>query len=310
MAKIITVFGATGNQGGSVIRAILTDPAASKEFKIRGITRDISKPAAQALVKEGIEVKSADMNSESSLTDAIRGSHSVFLVTTPGWGEGGPEVEFHHGRNVANAAKSAGVEHIIYSSLLNVTETSGGRLTHVPHFDMKQHVESYIRELGLPSTFVLPGYFMSNFSAYGMIRKDNNGVYTLAYPVSETAKFPLLDISADLGKFVLAAMKKRTELLGAQVLAADNYYTPLQILSGFEAVTGKKTRYSQVGAEAYKAFMPPELAEELLENHLFIEDPGYYNGRSLDASHELLSELGLKTTSWREYVEKHKGAFL
>lgn len=95
-------------------------------------------------------------------------------------------------------------------------------------------------------------------------------------------------------------------MIGAQVLAADNYYTPRQILSDFETVTGKKTQYVQVDAESYKGFMPPAIAEELLENHLFIENPGYYGGRSLDASHKLISELGLKTTSWREYVEKHK----
>lgn len=140
------------------------------------------------------------MESAASLRDAVRDSHSVFLVTTPGFGEGGAEVELRHGQNVANAAKEAGVEHIIYSSLLNVTETTSGRLTHVGHFDMKQRVESFIRASGLPSTFVLPGYFMSNFSAFGMIRKGDNDIYTLAYPVAETAKFPLLDVPADFGE--------------------------------------------------------------------------------------------------------------
>ncbi|KAF3396136.1 NmrA-like family domain-containing protein 1 [Penicillium rolfsii] len=310
MANLITVFGATGNQGGSVIKAILADPVVSKEYKIRGITRDVSKPAAQALVQQGVEVKSADMDSPASLLDAVRGSHTVFLVTTPGWGEGGAEIELTHGTNVANAAKEAGVKHIIYSSLLNVTETSGGRLTHVPHFDFKQKVEQYIRSTGLPATFVLPGYFMSNFAAFGMIRKGEDGVYTLAYPVADSAKFPLIDIPADLGKFVLAAIKKSAELIGTQILASDNYYTPAQILADFEAVTGQKTRYVQVDSDTYKSFMPPAAADELLENHLFIENPGYYNGRSLEDSQKLISSLGLKTTTWKEYVEKHKDSLV
>lgn len=140
------------------------------------------------------------MESSASLLDAVRDSYIVFLVTTPGWGEGGAEVELRHGQNVTNAAKQAGVEHIIYSSLLNVTETSGGRLTHVAHFDMKQRVESFIRASGLSCTFVLPGYFMSNFSSFGMIRKGDDDIYTLAYPVADTARFPLLDISADMGE--------------------------------------------------------------------------------------------------------------
>lgn len=139
------------------------------------------------------------MDSTASVLDAVRLSHTVFLVTTP-WGEGGADVELTHGTNVADAAKEAGVEHIIYSSLLNVTETSGGRLTHVPHFDMKQKVEQYIRSSGVSATFVLPGYFMSNFAAYGMIRKGDDGIYNLAYPVTNNAKFPLIDIPEDLGK--------------------------------------------------------------------------------------------------------------
>ncbi|OJJ85961.1 NmrA/HSCARG family protein [Aspergillus glaucus CBS 516.65] len=311
MSKLITVFGATGNQGGSVIKTILADPAVSKEFKIRGITRDVSKPAAQELVKQGVEVKSANMDSTASLLDAVRGSHTVFLITTPwGEGEGGPEVELTHGTNVTNAAKEASVEHIIYSSLLNVTETSGGRLTHVPHFDLKEKVERYIRSSGVPATFVLPGYFMSNFAAFGMIRKGDDGVYNLAYPVTNNAKFPLVDVPEDLGKFVLAAIKKRTELIGAQILASADYYTPAQILADFEAATGKKTRYVQVDAETYKGFLPAPVADELLENHLFIEEPGYYNGRGLEDSKRLLSGLGLKTTSWKEYVQKHKEALV
>ncbi|OJJ36080.1 hypothetical protein ASPWEDRAFT_41314 [Aspergillus wentii DTO 134E9] len=308
MSKLITVFGATGNQGGSIIKAILADAALSKEFKIRGITRDVSKPAAQELVKQGVEVKSADMDSTASLVDAVKGSHTVFLVTTPAWG-GGFEVELVHGTNVANAAKEAGVQHIIFSSLLNVTETSGGRLTNVHHFDMKQKVEAYIQSTGLPATFVLPGYFMSNFAGFGMIRKGEDDVYTLAYPVSSTAKFPLIDISEDIGKFVVAAIKKRSELIGAQILAAADYYTPAEILAEFEAVTGHKTRYVQVDSETYKGFMPPPIADEMLENHLFIDNPGYYNNRSLDETKSLLASVGLKATTWREYLEKNKSSF-
>lgn len=145
------------------------------------------------------------MDSTASLLDAVRGSHTVFLITTPwGEGEGGPEVELTHGTNVTNAAKEASVEHIIYSSLLNVTETSGGRLTHVPHFDLKEKVEKYIRSSGVPATFVLPGYFMSNFAAFGMIRKGDDGVYSLAYPVANNAKFPLIDVLEDLGGFFVS----------------------------------------------------------------------------------------------------------
>lgn len=93
-------------------------------------------------------------------------------------------------------------------------------------------------------------------------------------------------------------------------MASADYYTPTQILADFEAVTGKKTRYVEVDAETYKGFLPASVADELLENHMFIEEPGYYNGRGLEDSKRLLSGLGLKTTSWKEYVQKDKEALV
>ncbi|OMP88419.1 NmrA-like family domain-containing protein 1 [Diplodia seriata] len=302
MSKIITVFGATGNQGGSVVKHILADSALSKEFKIRGITRDVSKPAAQALTKQGVEMKSADLNSKSSLAEVLRGSHTVFLVTNY-WESVKYDVEVSQGKNVADAAKEAGVEHLIFSSLLNVTKETNGRLKHVPHFDGKADIEEYIRQSGTPATFYLPGYYMSNYAQ--MLQKGEDGSYTLAYPVSKDAKFPLCDIAEDTGKFVKAIIKNRSRLLGARVYGAADYYTPERILAELEEVTGKKTNYVQVSSEAYKGFLPDFMAEEMLENHLFVEDPGYYAGASLKDSLAILDE---KPVSWKEYV-KNSGDF-
>ncbi|KAB8231678.1 NmrA/HSCARG family protein [Aspergillus alliaceus] len=310
MPKIITVVGATGQQGRSVIRTILQNPKLSQEFKIRGITRDVSKPEAQALLKQGIEVKSADMNSKECLSQALQGSHSVFLVTTPAWGNAGSDAELVHGKNVANAAKETGVQHLIFSSLLNVTETSGGRLKHVPHFDHKAQVEQYIRSLGIPATFVLPGYFMTNYTQFGMLRKGDDGIYTLAYPVGKDAKLPLIDIAKDMGKYVAAALLNRSEVLGSQVLAAADYYTPSHILAEFEEVTGQKTRFLQIDSETYKNFIPGPMGLEMLQNHLFIENPGYFNGRSLEESQNLLAKAAYQPESWKEFLEVNKSSFV
>ncbi|KAF4951889.1 hypothetical protein FSARC_12782 [Fusarium sarcochroum] len=305
MSKLLTVFGATGNQGGSVIRAVLADSILSKEFSIRAITRDIAKPAAQALVTKGVNIQVADLSSKDSVAKAIEGSHTVFLVTTPDFMSGGPSQEFNHGKNVADAAEGAGIQHLIFSSLLHVTDETSGRLKHVLHFDMKANVERYIRSKNIPSTFILPGYFMTNFTALQMLKKGEDGVFSLAYPVSNRAKFPLVDISSDIGKYAVAAMRNRSEVLGKQVLAAADYYTPDQILSEFEEVTGNKTRYMQLDPETYKGFLPEAMADEMLENHLFIEDPGYYAGRSLQESLDLLSKVNLKPVSWREFLVKN-----
>ncbi|KAH0435091.1 NmrA family transcriptional regulator [Colletotrichum camelliae] len=322
MSKLLTVFGATGNQGGSVIKAVLADPVLSKEFQIRGITRDVSKPAAQALAAKGVEVVAADMASKASLADAIKGSDTVFLVTTPAFMSGGGTEEQLNGKNVADVvASEAGVKHLIYSSLLHVTDTTNGRLKHVVHFDDKAEVERYIRAKGIASTFVLPGYFMSNFTALQMIRKGEDGVFSLAYPVGEGARFPLVDTESDIvsrkltceelvsGKFVVAAMRNRDSVLGKQILAAADYYTPARIVSEFQEVTGKTARFVQVDAEAYRGFFPAPMADEMLENHLFIGEPGYYAGKDLEESLDLVGGVGLKPTSWKEFLEANKAAF-
>ncbi|PHH63069.1 hypothetical protein CDD81_6314 [Ophiocordyceps australis] len=295
--KLITVFGATGNQGGSVIKHILADPSLCKEFKIRGITRDTSKPAAQALAKQGVELKSADLNSKTSVKEAITGSHTVFLVTNF-WETMSAETEMTQGKNVADAAKECGVSHLIFSSLLNVTQTTQGRLKNVPHFDDKAQVEEYIRATGVPCTFVLAGYFMSNFAT--MLNKNADGTYALAFPISEKTQLPLFATAEDMGKFVKAAIKNAASLNGKHVLAATDYYTIDRLLCEFEQVTGKKASYTQVTAEQYKASLPEAIALEMLETHLFTEQPGYFNGASLGESLALLEE---KPTTWKEFVK-------
>ncbi|KAF5861644.1 hypothetical protein ETB97_012731 [Aspergillus alliaceus] len=298
MPQILTVFGATGNQGGSVINHVLSDAELSKDFKIRAITRDISKPAAQSLSKLGVELREADLNSKLSVADVVKGSHTVFLVTNY-WDSAQAGVEVMQGKAVADAARDAGVKHIIFSSLLPVEKITGGRLKHVPHFDGKAEIEKYIRKTGVPCTFFLPGYFMSNYSM--LLRKGDDETYILAYPVSKQAKFPLFDAAEDTGKFIKAIIKNREKLLGKQVLGATDYYTPERIVEEFQEITGQKAKYLQIPPEDFKAAYPPTIAAEFLENHLFIEEPGYFNGASLEKSLEILEE---GTTSWREFLKK------
>ncbi|KAK2753334.1 hypothetical protein FQN55_003463 [Onygenales sp. PD_40] len=297
MSKIITVFGATGNQGGSVIRYILADPVLSKEFKIRGITRDTSKPSAKALAEKGVEVVTADMNSTASIAAALKDAHTVFLVTNF-WEVFSKDIEYNQGKNVADAAKAAGVSHIIFSSLINVTEASGGRLSHVAHFDGKAEIAKYIEQIGLSATFVLPGYFMSNFEQ--ALKKEEDGSYGLYIPLGEKAQFPLFDV-ADTGKFVTAAIKNYPTTIGKNLYAAADYYTPNRIVSEFTEVTGIPAKVVRIDEATYKSFLPAPVAQELYENHLLLEEPGYYAGASLGESIGLLEQ---KPTSWKEFLGK------
>ncbi|OBW63642.1 MAG: Uncharacterized protein AUREO_062920 [Aureobasidium pullulans] len=298
MSKLITVFGATGNQGGSVIKHILADSQLSAEFKIRGITRDVNKPAAKALSDKGVELVTADLNDKASVAEAIKDSHTVFLVTNY-WETANPDIERTQGINVASAAKEAGISHIIFSSLINVTETTGGKLTHVPHFDTKSDVEKYIRGTGVPCTFILPGYFMSNFGM--MFNKGEDGVYNFAMPISDEAKFPLFDVAEDTGNFTNAILKNADKLNGKQVLAATAYYTPKQIVADFEEVSGHKIRYIQISGDQFKSYLPEFMAQEMLENHVLLDTAGYYGGESLDESLKLLEN---KPVTWKQFIQK------
>jgi uncharacterized protein YbjT (DUF2867 family) len=139
----------------------------------------------------------ANMDSVSSLTNALKGSNVVFLVTNF-WETANGDIEYLQGKNVTDVAREVGVSHLIFSSLYHVTEASNGRLSNVPHFDSKANIEKYIRASGIKCTFVLTGYFMSNFTT--MLKKADDGAYQLFYPVDgKTAKFPLFDTAQDTG---------------------------------------------------------------------------------------------------------------
>lgn len=137
MSKILTVFGATGNQGGSVIASVLANDKLASEYKIRGVTRDPSKPKGQALAEKGVELVKADLSDKESVQKAIDGSHAVFAVTncmsitqrsirliviltgivTADWEYMSKDIEVSQGKNIADACKAAGVSILIWSSI-------------------------------------------------------------------------------------------------------------------------------------------------------------------------------------------------
>lgn len=301
MSNILTVFGATGNQGGSVIKTILADPVLSKKWKIRGVTRDTSKPAAKELAASNVEMVSADMTTVESALPAVQGAHTVFLVTNF-WETMSRDVEVGQGKAVTDACKQAGVQHLIYSSILNITELSKGKLTGLSHFDGKADIEAYVRASGLSCTFVLVGFFMSNFFQFFSKQGDK---YVLAVPMDPVkAQYPLIDTAEDVGKFVKAAITHHPSTEGRRILAAQDYYTAPQIMQEFTEVTGQKAEVVRVPEDTFKSFIPAPAAEEMLQNMQLLEDPGYYGGESLEPSLALLDE---KPTTWKEFVAKNRG---
>ena len=121
MSKLLVILGATGNQGGSVIKSILSDPKAAKQFQLRGVTRDTSSAKAQALASKGVEVVSANVDDTASLKKAFEGAYGIFALTDF-WAAKDGAKETQQGKNIADACKATGVEHLVYSTLENVTK--------------------------------------------------------------------------------------------------------------------------------------------------------------------------------------------
>jgi uncharacterized protein YbjT (DUF2867 family) len=143
--KVLTVFGATGNQGGSVIDVILSESTLREKYAIRGITRHTSSTSAQALTEKGVEMFSANANDGNSLRQAVRGSHSVFGLTNF-WDKDvlSKEIEIQQAKNIFEACQAERVIHYVYSTLPYATKLTDGELQHIEHFDGKAMVAEYI----------------------------------------------------------------------------------------------------------------------------------------------------------------------
>jgi len=305
MSKLLTVFGATGNQGGSVIKSVLAHSQLSKIYKIRGVTRDASKPAAVALKEKGVEVVTADMNDKQSVHDAIKGSSVVFGVTNF-WEKMDGNVEFEQGKLLADASKEANVERFIFSSLPYVSKETNGKLSGMTHFDSKAKVEEYAREIGVPGTYFMPGPFMSFM--FDNFKKDESGAYAISTPIDPKAQVHLIDVKEDAGNFVAAVLLQLPETLNKRVLGTAGTITPTQLVEDFKAATGKDAKLVHISYETFKSFLPPPVADELTENMQLIESPGYYVGEpesAVQESIDLVVKAGLhKPTTWKEYVTK------
>ncbi|KAK9319368.1 NmrA-domain-containing protein [Lipomyces orientalis] len=307
--KIITVFGATGAQGGAVAQTFLQDLKLKSEWTVRAVTRDTTKESARKLASQGAEIISANLNDKSTLVKAMTGATAVYGVTNY-WDTMDKQGEFQQGKNLVDAAKEAGVEHFIWSSLLNVTKLSNGKLPNVYHFDSKAKVEEYARQNGIPATFFLPGFYMSNIPGVAFRPGPPNNAWTFGLPVPETAPLPLFD-TADTGKFVKAIVLRRDELLGKRIFGATAYLTGKEVVESFKNAfpeAGKTASYFSMPQDMYLRVLkskglPDFAALELLENMLLLDQFGYYGGAKLDESHSILED---KLTTWDEYIKKSK----
>ncbi|KAI1849055.1 hypothetical protein JX265_011281 [Neoarthrinium moseri] len=308
--KIITVFGATGNQGGSVVETFLSDPKLKNDWSVRGITRDVTKDSSKKLAEKGVEVVSADLNDKASVVAALKNSYAVFAVTNY-WEKLDMELEIQQGKNIADAAKETGVKLLIWSSLYNVTKHSNGVLAHVYHFDSKALVEDYIRELGIPATFFMPGFYMTNLPGAMFRPSPPDDAWTLGMPIPATSVIPMY-LPSDTGKYIKAAVLNEDKVLGKHILGATAYMTGQEVVDGFKQAfpeSGKTARFFDVPEDMFRGFLkgqgsPDFVVDEMHQNMRLMNEFGYYFGEPLDFTHGLVED---RLTTWEEYARSAAG---
>jgi uncharacterized protein YbjT (DUF2867 family) len=293
MSKIVLVTGATGAQGGSVVDALLQDG----KWKVRGLTRDPTSAKAKALADKGVEVVKGDLNNKEELTNALQGVYGVFAVTNfwdPDIFPNNIHREEQQGKQLADIAKQQGIKHFLWSSLHDTKAVSGGKLE-VPHFSGKNHVEKYIQQIGLPATYVYPGFYFSNIGLLG--KADEQGNVTLALSVNPDTKVPIFDATNDTGKFVVEILNNPDKFLGKKVHMATEYITFPQLVESLSKATGKKYSFYPATRETLAGYGVPE---EFLIMFDWFREYGYYNGE--DISENVKTFKGL--TTLEDYAQR------
>jgi uncharacterized protein YbjT (DUF2867 family) len=265
--KIIAVVGATGAQGGGLVRAILNDKNGG--FAARAITRDPNSDKAKALADEGAEVVAADLDNVKSVRKAFEGAHGAFCVTFF-WAHFKPEIEIAQARNMAQAAKDAGVRHVIWSTLEDTRKSiplSDDRMPtlmgkyKVPHFDGKGEADSIFTELRVPTTFLVTSFYWENLIHFGMgPKKGADGKLAITLPLG-TRKLPSI-ASEDIGKVAYAIFEKGDEMIGKTVGIAGGHLTGAQMAKSLSKALGQEVRYNAVTPADFRSFGFPG-AEDL-----------------------------------------------
>ncbi|KGO69801.1 hypothetical protein PITC_042640 [Penicillium italicum] len=265
MSKILTVVGATGVQGGSVVTSALQ----SGLYKVRGITRNVESASAKALTAKGVEMVAADTNDLASLGKAFEGSHAIFVVTdffasfaTNGVVEA-VAIESSQGINCAKAAfKVATLEHYVWSTLPDNQKISGGKYS-VPHFESKTKVDEYIRqdkELLTKTTFLFITYYATNILMPMFMPNQfkTTGKHVQLLPVGEDTPITTLgSTTINTGTYVLAILAQpQITLPGRTVLAETETLTAKDMMKLWSEVSGTLAEFVSISLDHYDALWP------------------------------------------------------
>jgi uncharacterized protein YbjT (DUF2867 family) len=306
--KVIAVVGATGAQGGGLVRAILADRGGP--FAARALTRQPDSDKAKALAAAGAEVVAADLDDPKSVERAFAGAYGAFCLTNF-WEHSSPERELTQAQHMARAAKAAGLQHVIWSTLEDTRKwvplshdrmpTLQGKYK-VPHFDAKGEADEIFRREGVPTTFLLTAFYWENFIHFGAgPQRGPDGQLALTFPMDDK-RLPGIAVE-DIGKAAYAIFKRGQEFIGKTVAIAGEHLTGAQMAAKMGRALGKEIRYNNVPPEVYRSFGFPG-ADDLGNMFQFKRDfNDYFVGvRDLAVCRSLNPEL----QTFDQWLGRHK----
>jgi uncharacterized protein YbjT (DUF2867 family) len=306
--KIIAVVGATGAQGGGLVRAILDNPQGG--FIPRAITRDVNSEKAKKLAQSGVEVVAADLDDQESVNRAFEGAYGAYCVTFF-WDHFSPEKETAHAKAMAQAAKVTNIKHAIWSTFedtRNWVPLNDNRMPtlmekfKVPHFDSKAEANAYFDELGVPVTFLYTSYYWDNMIFFGMgPQKGPDGKFAITMPMGDK-KMPGI-AAEDIGKCAYGIFRRGQEFIGKTIGVAGEHLSGSEMAAALTKAFGQDIGYNAVPADMFRNFGFPgaeDMGNMFQFKHDFEDD--YRGARSLDVSRSLNPKL----QTFEQWLAKNK----
>ena len=291
MSQLITVFGATGKQGGAVVESLLY----SGEYKVRGITRNPDGEKAKTMQAKGVEIIQASLDDQASIDRAIAGSYGVFLVTNY-WEYMDKEREMKQGKTVADACKKAGVKHVVFSGLEKVKDITG---LDCPHFDGKGEIEKYLDKIGQPNTSVRYPYYFENFTVLELgFQKQPDGSYT--YTTCMQGEMDAISVY-DGGPIVASIFAQPGKFIGKKIGLSGDRMTFKEYIDIISKVTGQAITVNTITVDSYAKLFPG--ADDLAA--MF----HYYDNGNPDRDIKLSKQLNPKTKNFTEWAKDNKNNF-
>src|SRR5689334_17135747 len=309
MAKVIAVIGSTGSQGGGLCNAILSDPSGG--FSCRAITRKTDGDKAKALAARGAEVVKADLDDVESLKKAFAGADGVYAVTNF-WEHFSGDKEKTQAKNIADAAKAAGVKHVIWSTLEDIRQfmkPDDKRMPmlqqkyRVPHFDAKAEANALFA--GVPTTFLVTSFYWDNLYMFGLApKKGDDGKLAWTFPMG-TSK--MAGIAAeDIGKVAYGIFKAGNQYVGKTVGILGEALTIDEMGKVLSKVMGVgPIQYNAVEADVYRSFGFPG-ADEM--GNMFQAYRDFAKEMLANRSADATRKLNPAVQSFEQFVTKQKAA--